>query len=79
MSRKTFCLRAAHNHAMMHELTPADLDASMEADRVAHGEDVTWRQVHWTEAHQMIKDGVPHTTDLYVDNGRIRRAGPATD
>jgi len=35
----------------------------------------TFREVHFTQAHAWVKKGNIHSTDLWLDQGRVRRAG----
>lgn len=57
------------NGCHLFEMTTADLNHS-----IAHNGPDYQRVVHWTKAHKWVREGNPHSTALWLDNGRIRRA-----
>lgn len=58
------------NGCHLFEMTQADYDHSCK-----HNGEGYQRIVHWTRAHEWVRNDNPHSTPLWLDDfGRIRRA-----
>ena len=65
-----------HGNAMLMEMTDKEY-REVEAEEIDYGEGDTapkYEPIHWTRAHQWVKDDYPHETPLYIDDGRIKYA-----
>lgn len=58
----------------LHEMTKREYAERTRFDTVS-----TWRPVSAEHAHRFVRYGGVHTTGLYLDEGRIRKAQPCAD
>jgi hypothetical protein len=67
--------RPAYSTQHLFELSPRELARQVEAAP----EGVTFEKISGREAHRYVREGGVHSTDLFVDRGRVRRADDDED
>ncbi len=64
--------RRPGGYAILHDISAKEF---RESKAKWEGEGFTFEHVSAPRAHQWVKRGDIHSTDLWLDNGRIRKAG----